>query len=210
MKSLVLLMSIISFLLVGGIEAHSQQEISDLNIYDTVDKLPRLRGAGNDISQYIHKKVDYTDNYKIRGVEGDIWLSFIVTAAGDVTEVEIEKGVDEALDNAVKSVISQSENWKPGELNKQKVNTRMRLPVRFVLTNSERQFARQIQSLNESGKRPLFVLDNKLIDGIVKLESYNLESIRVIKGQKAVAKYGERAENGVIVITSKNGTPPLF
>ena len=210
MKFPCLLLCFFSFVVTDGSKAFSQHNVSDLNIYDTVDKLPRLKGAGKDISRYIRKKIDYDDKYKLRGVEGDIWLSFVVTSLGDIANVEIEKGIDKELDNEVMAIISNTKKWKPGEVNKQKVNTRMRLPVRFTLTSTERHFAQQIKSLNESGKRPLFVLDNKPVDGIVKLESYNLESIRVIKGQKAISLYGERAENGVVIVTSKNGTPPLY
>jgi len=210
MKSLAVLFGVLFFILTGSSVVFSQQEFSDLNIYDTVDKMPRLKGASNDLSQYVRKKVDYSDEYKIRGVEGDIWLSFVVTSLGTVTDVEIEKGIDKDLDEQVKEIVSNTSRWKPGQVNKKKVNTRMHLPVRFTLTTSERQFAQQIMSLNESGKMPLFVLDNKLVDGVVKIESYNLESVRVIKGSKAIKLYGERAENGVVIITSKIGTPPLY
>ena len=55
-------------------------------------------------------------------------------------------------------------------------------------------------------KRPLYVLDGKIID----LEEYNktmtpdkIESISVVKGSSATSIYGSKGENGVILIKSK-------
>ncbi|TRX65878.1 TonB family protein [Carboxylicivirga sp. M1479] len=200
----------IAFALIIGISVSAQVKLPDINIYEVVDKSPRLKGSGNDLGEYIRKQIDYNDSYKLKGVEGDVWVSFVVSSHGEVKQVEVEKGVDSQLDKEVVEAILATKKWKPGELNKQKVNTQMQLAVRFTLTNYERQIALQIKALDEAGKRPLFVLNNEMIDGIMMIEDYNVESVRILKGDKAIRLYGERAENGVVVITSKNGTPPLY
>ncbi len=201
---------VLALLLLIGTMGVAQQSVADLNVYTTVDKMPRLKGAGNDIAKFIRKQVDYNDAYKLRGVEGDVWVSFVVTSHGEVVQAELEKGVDPELDARVLAAVKASKGWKPGVLNKQKVNTQMRLPIRFTLSNGERVLAQDIKSLDELGKHPLFVLDNKIVDGLVNIEDYNVESIRVIKGAKAIKLYGERGADGVVVITSKRGTPPLY
>ncbi|MBK3519553.1 energy transducer TonB [Carboxylicivirga marina] len=202
LPSLIILLSCMSNTLVA------QDVITDINVYTAVDKMPRLKGAGKDISQHIRKQVDYNDSFKLRGVEGDVWVSFVVTFYGEVMQVVVEKGIDSELDALVVEALKESSKWKPGELDKKKVNTKMRLPIRFILSNSERHMARQLKVLDEQDKRPLFILDDKLIEGLVQVHDYNVESIRIIKGEKAIKLYGDRAENGVVVITSKNGTNP--
>ncbi len=209
MKISVKLILLSFFVLLSSLSI-AQNDVADLNVYTTVDKLPRLKGAGNDISKYIRKKVDYKDAYKLLGVEGDIWVSFVVTSAGEVVNVELEKGIDQELDAQVLSLVKATEDWKPGVFNKEKVNTQMRLPIKFALSSEERQMAHNIKSLDEMGKHPLFVLDNKVVDGLVKIEDYNVASVRVIKGEKAVKLYGDKTAHGVVVITSKRGTPPLY
>ncbi|WP_439185332.1 TonB family protein [Carboxylicivirga taeanensis] len=209
MKNSIKIMALCAFFILG-LGAHAQQTVADLNIYDTVDKMPRLKGAGNNISRYIRKQIDYNDSYKLKGVEGDVWVSFIVTAAGEVANVELEKGIDKELDAEVLRAVKATSGWKPGVVNKEKVHTQMRLPVRFVLSPAERNLSLQVKSLDEMGKRPLFVLDNKEVEGILRIEDYNVESIRVIKGEKARKLYGEKGADGVVVITSKRGTPPIY
>lgn len=201
---------VLALLLLIGTMGVAQQSVADLNVYTTVDKMPRLKGAGNNIAKFIRKQVDYNDAYKLRGVEGDVWVSFVVTSHGEVVQAELEKGIDPELDARVLEAVKASKGWKPGVLNRQKVNTQMRLPIRFTLSNGERVLAQDIKSLDELGKHPLFVLDNKIVDGLVNIEDYNVESIRVIKGAKAIKLYGERGADGVVVITSKRGTPPLY
>ena len=210
MKNSSKLLSLCTIFFLCAIMVTGQENISDLNIYTTVDKMPRLKGAGNDISRHIRKQIDYKDAYKLQGVEGDIWVSFVITSLGEVVKVELEKGINPELDADVVKAIKLTRGWKPGVLNKEKVNTQMRLPVRFSLSNSERQMAQYLESLNSVGKKPLFVLDNKPVDGLVQIEDYNVESIRVIKGEKAIKLYGDAGKDGVVVITSKRGTPPLY
>ncbi|WP_430812202.1 MULTISPECIES: TonB family protein [unclassified Carboxylicivirga] len=193
---------------VVGLEA--QETILDKEVYDVVDKLPRLKKAGKDIGQHFRKQIDFDSAYKLQGIEGDVWLSFVVTSKGVVEQAEVEKGIDEKLDAEVLAMLKDSGPWKPGTVNRQAVNTRMRIPVRFALTNDERQMATQIRSLNAMGKQPLFVLDNKIVDGLMEIADYNVASIRIIKGEKAIRLYGTQAADGVVVITSKRGTPPIY
>lgn len=59
---------------------------------------------------------------------------------------------------------------------------------------------------NSSEIKPLIVIDGKIMDesydyNMLKVE--DIESIKVIKNDKAVAKYGEKGKNGVVIITMK-------
>ena len=66
--------------------------------------------------------------------------------------------------------------------------------------------AKQLKPFYVNNKPPLFVLDNKKVEGVANIEYYNVKSIRVIKGEKAIALYGDEGKNGVLVIQTKRGT----
>ncbi|PVY40506.1 rhomboid family intramembrane serine protease [Pontibacter virosus] len=57
--------------------------------------------------------------------------------------------------------------------------------------------------------KPLIVLDGEALEGIApdEIEDYvaseEIEEVSVLKGEEAIAKYGEKAQNGVIEIISK-------
>jgi TonB-dependent SusC/RagA subfamily outer membrane receptor len=61
--------------------------------------------------------------------------------------------------------------------------------------------------INESNQ-PLMILDGKILEGqndnnLNKIDPNDIASIDVIKDKNAVAAYGEKGKNGVILITSK-------
>ncbi len=57
---------------------------------------------------------------------------------------------------------------------------------------------------NATDKNPLFVVDGKITDlDIKEIAPEKIQSMNVIKGEAAIEKYGEKAKNGVIEITTK-------
>jgi outer membrane receptor for ferrienterochelin and colicin len=70
-----------------------------------------------------------------------------------------------------------------------------------------------MQTLKENGlteNMPLFVIDDKIVKEYIELPQYNVKSVRVMKGQKAIDRFGSDAKNGVVIITTKRGTPPVW
>ncbi|MCT4645405.1 MAG: TonB-dependent receptor plug domain-containing protein [Carboxylicivirga sp.] len=58
---------------------------------------------------------------------------------------------------------------------------------------------------NFNGKRPYILLDGKEFDGSMQdVDPYKVKSISVLKDDQATALYGDKAKDGVIMITSKN------
>ena len=67
---------------------------------------------------------------------------------------------------------------------------------------------RGYSSIN-STNQPLYVVDNIIVGGMGSLSSEDIVSMTVLKGAAATALYGSRAANGVIVITTKQGSRGL-
>ncbi len=63
---------------------------------------------------------------------------------------------------------------------------------------------RGIGTLNNSN--PLYVVDGTMVDDIDFINPNDIASIQVLKDASATAIYGSRGANGVIIITTKNGT----
>lgn len=54
--------------------------------------------------------------------------------------------------------------------------------------------------------QPLYIVDGVPAGGITNLNPDDIESINVLKGPNAAALYGNRANNGAIIVTTKKGT----
>lgn len=67
---------------------------------------------------------------------------------------------------------------------------------------------RGYSSINSSNQ-PLYVVDNIIVGGMGSLSSEDIVSMTVLKGAAATALYGSRAANGVILITTKQGSRGL-
>jgi len=180
-------------------------------VYDIVDKKPSLEGFKHNFNKYLKKALVYPEDAFLKQTEGVVYVSFVVTKAGEVKDVFISRSSDNVFNaEAVRVVQKTSGKWKPGMVDKQPVNTRMVLPVRFQLSAEDRDAASLLATFDQAGVRPLFVLDKKIVEGVLKVQDYNILSIRVIKGKKAVELYGEKGKNGVVVITTKNGVDPIY
>ncbi len=178
-------------------------------VYDQVDKEPVFKGKPRSVSAFHQRFMDYPDEARFDLLEGTVEISAIVTDEGKLLEPEIEKGVDPLLDSEALRLVRLMQDWKPARKDRQDVNSRVLIPVDFQLSEEERAF---IQTLKEKGldeKMPLFVIDDKIVKEYIVVPQYNVKSVRVIKGEKAVERYGPDAENGVVIITTKRGTPPV-
>lgn len=58
---------------------------------------------------------------------------------------------------------------------------------------------------NSGNKKPLFVVDGKIVDQkkMDKLNPDKIESVTVLKGDSAIEKYGDKGKNGVVIIKTK-------
>jgi len=178
-------------------------------IVDQVDKEPKFKGKPRNVSAFLQTFMDYPDEARLDLLEGTVDISAIVTDEGKLMEPEIEKGVDPLLDTEALRLVRLMQEWKPARKDGKEVNSRVSIPVEFRLSEQERPF---IQTLKENGldeKMPLFVIDDKIAKEYIVVPQYNVKSVRVIKGEKAVERYGPEAKNGVVVITTKSGTPPV-
>ena len=76
----------------------------------------------------------------------------------------------------------------------------------FKDSERKRLSVRDVGSADPDASRPLYVVDGKIMAGDFDLDSIskeNIGSVTVLKGESATEKYGEKASNGVIEITTK-------
>ena len=77
-------------------------------------------------------------------------------------------------------------------------------PTKIDTTKKHQIILGGIQPFKEI-KKPLYVLDGKIIseNKFKKINQNSIESVNVLKGNSAIAIYGEKAKYGAIIITSK-------
>lgn len=85
--------------------------------------------------EYINDHIEYPEEAKMMGVQGKLYLSFIVEKDGQITDVQLSDGrsLHPSLDKEAKRVVRTFPKWIPGEKNAVPVRTNVVLPIKFII-----------------------------------------------------------------------------
>ena len=110
------------------------QSKEDANlVFDFVDKMPEFPGGQVEMIKFLSKNINYPTVALEQGVQGSIYVQFVIWKDGSVREVKVLRGVGSSLDNEAIRVIKMMPNWEPGTQRGIPVNTRYTLPIKFKL-----------------------------------------------------------------------------
>lgn len=97
--------------------------------------MPAYEGGLEAMMKFIQKKIKYPRGPRQIGIEGTVYVAFVVTGTGAVTDVHILRGVHPDYDKEAMRVISMLPLWKGGSHNGRPVSVRMVMPIKFELKN---------------------------------------------------------------------------
>lgn len=67
------------------------------------------------------------------GVQGKVYISFVVEPDGSISNVKLVKGIGAGCDEEAMRVIKKSPKWEPGVQNKQAVRVRYNMPINYTI-----------------------------------------------------------------------------
>ena len=87
-------------------------------VYFKAEIDPAFAGGEKALAAYLHDNLQYPKDAEEQGLEGTVFVDFIVLSNGSVNEVEVLKDVDydidqSFIDEAVRVIINMP-NWTPG------------------------------------------------------------------------------------------------
>ncbi len=103
------------------------------DVFLVVENMPMFPGGEKAMYTYIAKNVTYPEKTKQAGIQGRVFIGFIVEKDGSITDVKIDRGVSPEIDQEAIRVIESMPNWKPGEQKGKPVRVQYRLPLKFTL-----------------------------------------------------------------------------
>jgi TonB family protein len=102
-------------------------------VYTVVENRPEPKGGMRAFYQHIGDNMRYPTEARQAGVEGKVFVQFVVDEYGEITQTKILKGIGEACDQEALRVLQEAPEWHPGTTNGQAVNVQMVLPITFKL-----------------------------------------------------------------------------
>ncbi len=105
------------------------QQMDKDSIYLNVEKMPIIKGG----FAAVGKKIKYPNIAKQMGMQGVVYIGFIVNSEGKVEDPKILKSVAKILDEEAIRVIEKEIEFEPGYQEGKAVPVRFVLPIKFKL-----------------------------------------------------------------------------
>ena len=105
-------------------------------VYDTfviVEKMPSFVGGNEAFYEFVGKNLKYPAQARRMGIEGKVFVQFVVDKDGSLSEIAVVRGIGAGCDEEVERIIHKSPLWNPGKQRGVPVRVRMVLPITFRL-----------------------------------------------------------------------------
>lgn len=97
------------------------------------DQMPEFPGGEQALRRFIAAAVRYPLVAQENGVEGTVFLSFVIDEEGQVTQIAVMRGVNSSLDKEAVRVVQNMPRWKPGRQAGRTVKVQYQIPIVFQL-----------------------------------------------------------------------------
>jgi len=114
-------------------EEAPEEEVAD-EIFDIVEDQPTPPGGMAAFYKFVGKSMKYPNQARRMGIEGRVFVQFVVDKDGSLTEIKAVKGIGAGCDEEAVRVLNTAPKWKPGKQRGRPVKVRMILPITFKLS----------------------------------------------------------------------------
>ncbi len=97
------------------------------------DEMPEFPGGMASLLKFINTSVKYPVIAQENGIQGKVIITFVIDKTGEVTNVQIFRGIDPALDAEALRVVKTLPRWKPGKQKGNVVRVNYNVPINFIL-----------------------------------------------------------------------------
>lgn len=133
--------ALISFFCFFQILSAQESTSGDEKVLEAAEVMPEFPGGVEALFQFLAENTTYPVYAEKMGVEGTIYVGFIVEPDGSITNVAIKRGLPNGgagCEAEAMRVVSLMPNWKPGILDGTPVRVAFTIPLKFKLTKQRR------------------------------------------------------------------------
>lgn len=102
-------------------------------VFMIVEEMPEFPGGTEALQKYLAQSVRYPVIAQENGIQGRVYIQFVINQNGEVTNATILRGVDPSLDREALRVVEAMPKWKPGKQRNRPVRVSYTVPINFVL-----------------------------------------------------------------------------
>ncbi|MFM7683236.1 MAG: energy transducer TonB [Bacteroidota bacterium] len=107
---------------------------TDEEVFTIVEVNPEFNGGVNEMMKFLKEHIKYPEYAREIGIEGKVYIQFIVFKDGHLSDFKVIKKVHPTLDREALEVVQKMPNWVPGKNNGKSVNVVVVVPIVFKLS----------------------------------------------------------------------------
>lgn len=98
-----------------------------------IEIMPEYVGGIAELMKFVKRNLRYSAKARRLGIDGTVFVSFVVNGDGSVSNVTVLRGIDRDCDEEAARVIAMLPGWKGGKQGGYPAAVRMVLPIKFAL-----------------------------------------------------------------------------
>lgn len=110
-----------------------EEEVVEQEIFKIVEEMPAFPGGEAKLMEYVAKNVKYPQIARETGVQGRVYVNFVVEPDGSVSNVSVLRGIGGGCDEEAVRVVQSLPKFKPGKQRGNPVRVQYTLPIVFKL-----------------------------------------------------------------------------
>ena len=110
-----------------------EEEVQEQEIFQIVEEMPAFPGGEAKLMEYVGKNIKYPQIARETGIQGRVFVGFVVEPDGSISNVKLLRGIGGGCDEEAMRVIKSLPKWKPGKQRGKAVRVSYQIPVFFKL-----------------------------------------------------------------------------
>jgi len=117
----------------GAAMKKEEMEEDSRPVYTFVKEMPSYPGGDSERLKFLSKNIKYPAQAAENGIQGPVYVSFVVKTNGSLADIKIIQGIGGGCDEEALRVVKKMPNWKPGFQNGRKVAVLYNMRIDFKL-----------------------------------------------------------------------------
>jgi protein TonB len=110
-----------------------EEAIDEEVIFIVVEEQATFPGGEEARLRFLQENLRYPHMAREAGIQGTVFITFVVERNGTITDVRILRGIGGGCDEEAIRVVREMPRWNPGRQRGQPVRVQFTMPIRFVL-----------------------------------------------------------------------------
>ena len=110
-----------------------EEVVEEQEIFMVVENAPAFPGGDVARMKFLQDNIKYPQMARESGIQGTVYVTFVVERNGNVTDVKILRGIGGGCDEEAVRVVQNMPKWEPGKQRGKPVRVQFNMPIKFTL-----------------------------------------------------------------------------